>query len=255
MRWHNVAGVLLAFLWSMNARCDRVTQVATPEIVDRVAVPIAECECECEIGNGCKCDVCKCDPRPVVIAEQPKPAEQSKPKPAVAIIEPMTGIVVSGAAVVMISAPWCEPCQQFKRGTMPASLKARGWEFAVDESQRTGAKVYPTFRIYDGKRWHTTTGNLTGAKLQSILALPPKSRFVPIRERVQATPQSWILDGEPWTRQSLIDHLADHPNHGHSRQQLEAMTMDQLDRLHTSDHEGRSIVMMPAYRYRLFSRR
>lgn len=236
MRWQSIVGICLAFLWSLSARCDRAEQVATPEVVDRVALPSVECECE--IGSGCKCDNCECGPKPFVFAEQPK----SAPKTITTITEPMTGIAVRGPAVVMISAPWCGPCQVFKRGTMPASLKAKGWEFIVDESQRSGAKVYPTFRIYNGKRWHTTTGSLTGAKLQAILALPPKSSFVPIRERVQTTPQSWLLDGEPWTRESLIDHLADHPNHGHSRQMLERMSLGQLNQLHTDDHEERGQV-------------
>ena len=198
--------------------------------VDRVALPAAELACECEIGNGCRCDNCKCEePATIqVVVEKPKPVP-------VASVDPVTGYAATKPAVVMISRSWCGPCQAFRRGTMPGKLQSQGWDFVVNET--AAAKVFPTYRVFDGSRWHTVSGVLTGLRLRMILN-PRFVPAVPTRERVEVLPTStsWTVTGQPWTRESLVDHLATNPNHGHSRARLEAMSFGELDRLHTSDH-------------------
>jgi hypothetical protein len=197
--------------------------------VDRVALPAAELACECEIGNGCKCDNCRCEePAIIQVVEKPQP-------PKVISVDPITGYAATKPAVVMISRSWCGPCQAFKRGSMPSQLRAQGWDFRFNETAQ--ASSFPTYRVFDGSRWHTVKGVLNGTRLRMILN-PRYSPAVPMRERVQSQGVSWTIAGNPWTRESLIDHLATNPNHGHSRAKLEAMSFGELDRLHTSDHQS-----------------
>jgi len=216
--------------------------VAIP--VDRVVLPKVEA-CDCVNGGECSCDPCKCC-KPAIEDAKPEPPKPQPPK--VLSVDPVTGYAATKAAVVMISRPWCGPCQQWKNGPMPSQLVQQGWDFSVNET--ASAQVYPTYRVFDGNKWHTVKGVLTGVRLRMLLN-PRYAPPVPTRERVQTRGVQWLMDGQPWTRQALIDHLADHPNHGYSREQLGVMSLSELDALHTQDHEfGRSIVARP----RLFSR-
>jgi hypothetical protein len=179
---------------------------------------------------------------------EPKPEPPKPQAPKVLSVDPITGYAATKAAVVMISRPWCGPCQAFKNGPMPGQLVSQGWDFSVDENAT--AQAYPTYRVFDGNRWHTVKGVLTGLRLRMLLN-PRYAPPVPTRERVQTRGVQWLLDGKLWTQEALIDHLADHPNHGYSREQLNGMTIGELDALHTRDHElGRSVVSRP----KLFSR-
>lgn len=200
--------------------------------VDRVALPASELACECEIGNGCKCDGCKCEePATIQVVEKPQP-------PKVLSVDPTTGFAATKPAVVMISRPWCGPCQAWKNGPMPGQLVSQGWDFAVDEN--ASAKVFPTYRIFDGRKWHTVSGPLTPLRLRMVLSLTIRPA-IPMRERVQSQGTSWPIDSEPWTRESLIDHLVNSPNHQYNRQSIEGLTFEQIDKLHTEDHERTTV--------------
>ncbi len=68
--------------------------------------------------------------------------------------DPVTGIEVSGRAVIMISKQGCAPCERMKRETLPAA-KESGYEIHTKELP---AEQYPTTRIFDGRRWQTRVG-------------------------------------------------------------------------------------------------
>lgn len=118
------------------------------------------------------CDVPECD--------KPEPA---KPVKQVVATDPLTGINVTGPTVIMVSAKWCEPCQKFKQGPMPGEILSKGWSFVVDETETAKVSMYPTYRIYDGKRWVQVSGVLTGAKMQA--AINPKPAVGPVRGVLQ----------------------------------------------------------------------
>ena len=173
------------------------------------------------------------------VQSEAKPEPQPEPTPKVLSVDPVTGYAATGPAVVMISRSWCGPCQTWKAGPMQGELRAKGW--AVEINETAVAVAYPSYRVFDGSRWHTVRGALTGTRLRMLLNPTRYAPAVPQRERVQASGVSWTVAGRPWTRQALIDHLATHPNHGHSRQQLQSMTLSQLDALHTSDHQSTAV--------------
>ncbi len=68
--------------------------------------------------------------------------------------DPVTGIEVSGRAVIMISKQGCAPCEMLKRETLPEAREA-GYETTIVEQP---AERYPTTRIFDGRRWQTRVG-------------------------------------------------------------------------------------------------
>jgi hypothetical protein len=68
--------------------------------------------------------------------------------------DPVTGIEVSGRAVIVISKQGCAPCEMLKRETLPEAREA-GYETTIVEQ---AAESYPTTRIFDGKRWQTRFG-------------------------------------------------------------------------------------------------
>jgi thioredoxin-related protein len=68
--------------------------------------------------------------------------------------DPVTGIEVSGRAVIMITKVGCPPCERMKRETLPVA-KDDGYEIHTRELP---AKQYPTTRIYDGRRWTERVG-------------------------------------------------------------------------------------------------
>lgn len=70
------------------------------------------------------------------------------------IRDDVTGIVVHGRAVIMITKKGCPPCERMKRETLPAA-KSDGYEIHTKELP---ADQYPTTRVFDGRRWQTRVG-------------------------------------------------------------------------------------------------
>src|SRR5690606_9235385 len=88
------------------------------------------------------------------------------PRRAVAI-DPITGMAVGGPAIVQLSTSGCLPCIRWEAEEKPKYLR-QGWEVPAPVFG-AAAPAYPTFRIYDGKRWHQHTGWLTGDDVRRIL--------------------------------------------------------------------------------------
>lgn len=100
------------------------------------------------------------------------------PVKQVVATDPLTGISVTGPTVIMVSAKWCEPCQTFKLGPMPGELAAKRWDFMVDENETAKVRMYPTYRIYDGKKWVQVEGVLTAAKMKAAINPGPIRRVI-----------------------------------------------------------------------------
>lgn len=196
--------------------------------------------CSCKSGGECDCVDCDCEGCPCgdVVA-----------KKAVAV-DPVTGIAVGGPAIIQLSTQGCLPCVRWELEEKPKYVR-QGWEVPAPVFG-TAASAYPAFRIYDGKRWHQHTGWLSGDDVRRMLGGAASSSsprvsagaaMVSARAAAAASGRDWLIGGQPWTRQSLVDHLASHSSHGHSRAQLQAMSLDQLNALHNSDHESQRAPM------------
>lgn len=168
-------------------------------------------------------------------AEQP--AETAPANPAKVYVDPVSGAEVTGPAVVMLSLPGCGPCETWWASRRQPLVNQR-WQVKRASGPFDGVPRYPSFRVFDGNVWHTSIGPLTFPRLRAILS--PRVSVVRQPVAVRAT-SGWTIAGQAWTRQSLIDHLATHSNHHHSRASLNAMTLSQLDAIHTADHEGRRV--------------
>lgn len=107
--------------------------------------------CNCKTGRECDCVDCVCEGCPCKTTKR--------------VVDPLTGIEVSGPAVIMISAPWCAPCQAAKRSEFHAQIPQKGWEYHVDETQKHRVRVYPTYRIFNKGKWWTVEGELTAKKM------------------------------------------------------------------------------------------
>ena len=71
-----------------------------------------------------------------------------------AVRDPVTGIEVRGASVVMISKEGCPPCELMKKETL-VDARADGYEVFVIELK---AERYPTTRIWNGREWRQRSG-------------------------------------------------------------------------------------------------
>ena len=71
-----------------------------------------------------------------------------------AVRDPVTGIEVNGASVIMISKEGCPPCELMKKETL-VDARADGYEVFVIEQK---AERYPTTRIWNGREWRQRSG-------------------------------------------------------------------------------------------------
>ena len=71
-----------------------------------------------------------------------------------AVRDPVTGIEVRGASVIMISKEGCPPCELMKRETL-VDARADGYEVFVIEQK---SERYPTTRIWNGREWRQRSG-------------------------------------------------------------------------------------------------
>jgi hypothetical protein len=178
----------------------------------------------------------KPEPKPEPPKTEPKP---QPPKPVVMVPklyrDPMTGTEVTSSAIIMVSMNGCGACVRWWN-QYAGELRSKGWDVREVKGNFPGVRLYPTFRINLKGKWFTHVGPLTHGSLKEYIniALPDPKTIIGTSGIKR--PSSWVMEGNPWTRQALIDHLADHPNHGFDRRKLESMTLEQLNALHTEDH-------------------
>lgn len=177
--------------------------------------------------------------------EQPK----LQPKPA-AVVDSVTGRTVAGPSIIAMSTPGCPPCIEWWNGRVQPdgsrtmSMRQRFQDAKWNVYSHTGgASRYPSYRIYDGKRWHSHTGFLTGADVQRMLnaggevssvsiSSPPK---LGVSETWKSIPE-YTIGGVPWTASALRNHLYTHSNHRHAPGSLDHLTLEELRQLHNAEH-------------------
>jgi hypothetical protein len=71
-----------------------------------------------------------------------------------AVRDPVTGLGVRGASVIMISKEGCPPCELMKKETL-VDARADGYEVFVIEQK---SERYPTTRIWNGREWRQRSG-------------------------------------------------------------------------------------------------
>jgi hypothetical protein len=71
-----------------------------------------------------------------------------------AVRDPVTGLEVRGASVIMISKEGCAPCALMKKETL-VDASADGYEVFVIEQK---SERYPTTRIWNGREWRQRVG-------------------------------------------------------------------------------------------------
>lgn len=106
-------------------------------------------------------------------AKVPEPKADAKPAATVAVVkektrsvDPVSGFVVHGPTVIILSTDGCAPCITWDR-TKGSFLRSKDVDvFAIKTVRKPS---YPSFRIFDGKRWHDRTGPQTTA--EEVLAL------------------------------------------------------------------------------------
>lgn len=182
--------------------------------------------------------------------EEPKPQPQPKPqvKPQAsfpASVDHVTGIRVTKPSIIMLTTPGCIHCVRWWDGEFTASgqrkksmrqqFKDKNW---FVDSHTGSASRYPTFRVYDGKRWHTHVGFMTAADVNRML-----STAVSFEQNESQIGADWgslpeyTIGGVPWTANSLRNHLYTHANHRYASGSLDQLSLDELRKLHNAEHK------------------
>lgn len=167
-------------------------------------------------------------------------------KESPSIFDSLTAIGVSSPTVILVSASWCEPCQRWKAGPMPAELAAKGWKLIpidVTDPQWAHIKVrmYPTYRIFDGTKWSQVEGVLTGAKMKSAINPGPVRRVMQNAvSSVRTVPDQyrarWAnFDGKSRMQHAIEDHGID------VRGKSEAQVLREMDAYHDRYGGGHSV--------------
>jgi hypothetical protein len=145
---------------------------------DRIDPPRPGINRGCACGYNCRCDPCDCERQKSIV------------EPKILSVDPVTGYQATKPTIVMISRDWCGPCQQWKAGPMPGQIVAKGWELVYNTD--APARLFPTYRIFDGKDWRTVEGQLTSPKLrqaidaQDVLESQPAEQRRIIQPRIGA---------------------------------------------------------------------
>lgn len=179
---------------------------------------------------------------------EPKPASDAPAKATVRLVfDPISGVSTDKPTVVMLSIPGCGWCDEYEINRSP-SLKAKRWRFERVNDNRMQFAKYPSFRVFDGKKWHTHVGYMQFDDLREILGQPvfakastpaaatQSSRYSSSELRAliqQHRPGGWsgpvYADVSP--RSSAKRHLQD-PKHGFTADQLAGLTQEEALILH-----------------------
>ncbi len=106
------------------------------------------------------------EPKPEPLVATKPEAKAAAPKQKTKAVDPVSGFIVYGPTVIILSADGCAPCLIWDR-TKGAVLRSKDVEvFAIKTVRKPS---YPAFRIFDGKNWHDRAGSRTTA--EEILSL------------------------------------------------------------------------------------
>ncbi len=154
----------------------------------------------------------------------PVTAKEEKPEP----------VKESGTYLVVFTASWCGPCQQWKQNERPKLNGVTITTVDIDKEKQWGVGTVPSFWIVD-RETRKPVKKLTGytsadTLLKTLSPDPAKPQGVPVLfGRVGTSHES---------RQTLINHLLNDSIHKgrHTLAELESMTDQQLSDLHDREH-------------------
>ena len=141
--------------------------------------------------------------------------------------------------VVMFTASYCGPCQNYKNSGKPAELKAAGYPLTYIDTQRNSSFYsgsIPKFWLCkDKKKVHEWPAGAVDPS--TILA---KIRELKGKASPNSTPEFFGRKGTSHeNRGTLIDHMLEDGIHKglHTRTSLESLSDSELVELHDEEHE------------------
>lgn len=175
--------------------------------------------------------------------------------------DPVTGLAVTKPTIIQLSLPGCGPCIAFMAGGKDPYERV-GWDVCEIKGPFDGVERYPSYRILNRGEWYWHRGPMTPASLKRALGISQVTQqaysepvtfaaYQPITQQyVSAIPssscRSWTQGGRAWSEASLRSHLYAE-NHRYPPGSLDHLSLGELDRLHTADHEGqRHAATIPA---------
>lgn len=175
------------------------------------------------IGVG-TADTPKTDPVSVEVCDEPSPPASN--------VDPVTGVEPVGPTIVMVSLPGCTPCKRW--WDQRESWKDVGWRVERKYEHDGSVKEFPTFRIYHKNEWHQHVGYLTPAGARGLLGIERQENKAAeslAHGRYDGTSR-WTYPGD------IASHLMGE-NHRLSRSQLIGKSKDELEAIHSAEHERR----------------
>lgn len=104
-----------------------------------------------------------------VVADKPSlPLIVEIPEPAPQICDPLTKTIVTGPAVLMITDDRCRFCECWWQSHRD-DLVAKGWIVEKVVGNYARVKMFPTFRVYDRRKWSEYSGYMSMAELSRII--------------------------------------------------------------------------------------
>lgn len=177
-----------------------------------------------------------------VITERPDAARAHAEPPKAEQVKTQTAF---SYILEMYTASWCGPCQDWKRGEKKrveesGLLSDKVREIDIDRVRGTGVSRVPEFRLIrsDGVRVGTWIGYVSVASLRAKMSQPKL-----VEKPVSKPSRSPGLYGRVGTshesRETLIDHMMEDGIHSgrHSRSELSKLSDEELNDLHTKEHE------------------
>jgi thioredoxin-like negative regulator of GroEL len=197
------------------------------------------------LGAVGPCVVCVCDggildvlPATTKIGEVAKVFSEHLAPPAPPPQVDMRQPAEQFTGLVYYTAEWCVACRRYK--PLIEALQREGRPVRVVDVGRqppAGVDSLPTFDfLRDGRRRKRLGGGATESEIRRELSV--------VTDALSRLPQPrrmWTVDGDDNpSREKLISHLMDGSAHRgkFSRAELEALTREELMRLHSADHEG-----------------
>ncbi len=153
----------------------------------------------------------------------PVTAKEEKPGP----------VKESGTYLVVFTASWCGPCQQWKANEKPKLDGVAVTTVDIDEQRQWGVTTVPSFWVVDRatrKPLKKFTGSTSAATLLKELQ--------PIQPQIATDKQVKIEPTEE--RRILIEHLLNDGIHAgrHTHEKLTAMSLEDLETLHNLEHNS-----------------
>lgn len=157
------------------------------------------------------------------------------------IVDPLTGVSVDRSSIVMITNGHCPHCDAWWAAHSD-TLQSRGWNVSKVRGSFPGVRLYPTFRVYTGKRWTTVSGSMSMGQLREVIGEQAVTKPVTasrystdeLRQMIHSMrPGGWrgpvYADVRP--RSQAKQHLVG-PEHGFSWDQVSGLTQDEALILH-----------------------